>query len=564
MKAIILSAGLQGISTIKNEGLIPPCLMRVENKTLLEKQIEILKKSGVKDILVVIGNEGECWNKENQEKIRKIAKNVIINQDNAITTSSSSILLGLKFFKPDKCLLIDGDLVFEEAVIKSVISNKNPRLIVVEKTGGYSKCNYVETKGELVKSISRSVKTKKRFIGLTKIDEILFKKMKEILDRSENSKMEYTLLLNKLLTDLSLFYLDIENMDGNIGDLFNFKPLMGGSYANTRTISRLIKKVSYVVRKEASDEGKQKLIDEITWIKKLPIEISNYFPDIISYEINEKKAWYEMEYFDLPTLKNLLLSKTIHEKEGVYIIKSLIKLMFDKFYSRKSNAQTKNYVEEVHLKRIKERISLMSKKSDLMKNVLNSKYIFINGEKFFNLPYILERIGKNKRLLNKLEPPFLCMVHGDLHFDNFLVDISQMPMLKIIFLDPRGLDDKYEYCYDLGKLWHSFHGKYDLIHEGKYKLKYAFKETNFYAKVSFTDEYSYLVYENIYQRIKKFLKKSLKDKNWEIRTEFSEVAHFCSVMPFHIKGDKKEKTAIALYLTAVKLANKFFKEYHIK
>ena len=50
------------------------------------------------------------------------------------------------------------------------------------------------------------------------------------------------------------------------------------------------------------------------------------------------------------------------------------------------------------------------------------------------------------------------------------------------------------------------------------------------------------------------------DPHWDIRTSFNEVAHFSSLSPFHIKGDKNEKCALAMYLRGVMLLDKFIDE----
>ncbi|MBS3072832.1 hypothetical protein J4477_03305, partial [Candidatus Pacearchaeota archaeon] len=359
--------------------------------------------------------------------------------------------------------------------------------------------------------------------------------------------------------------IDIEKIDGEVGEILDLKPLGGGSFANTKVISKLIKKTTYVVRKEAT-EGKEKLIDEINWIKNLPSTVAPYFPKIIDFEINDDNVWYEMEYYDLPTLRHLIINKEIKKEEALYILKILVNFMFNRIYSQEVSYETENYVKEIHLKRIKERLIVTAQKSELMKKVINSKEILINGKKYLNLPKIIKIIENDLGLLKKLEPKFLCMVHGDLHLDNFVVDRSQMPQVKFILLDPRGLNKKYNYCYDLGKIWHSLNGKYDLTHEGLFNMKHSFRDSNFEVKISFSDINLALTYDYLRDELRNFLYKSpflKKDSNWEMRTYFNEFSHFCSVMPFHLRGDGHERIALALYLRGVKLANDFLDRYSI-
>ena len=44
---------------------------------------------------------------------------------------------------------------------------------------------------------------------------------------------------------------------------------------------------------------------------------------------------------------------------------------------------------------------------------------------------------------------------------------------------------------------------------------------------------------------------------WKLKTLFSNVCHFCSMTPFHVKGDGTEKIAIAIYLRGMELFDEF-------
>ena len=564
MKAIILAAG-SGIKSHEMTESIPTCLMKIGKETLLQRQIKILKDRGINDIVIIVGQEGNCWNIKNINLIIKTGEKVIINPINAQTPSSSSLILGLKYFKKNPFLVIDGDTVFEESLIKSILKNKSKNVLLVENVKPHRKGNKVKIEKNKIIEISREIDSDKIYGGLMKISGQLSNNLKDYLEKKENQQIEFTEVLNHLLGQYEIGALDIEKISSDVGDLFDSRPLTGGSFANTKIISKLIKKTSYIVKKEAT-KGREKLIDEITWIKNLPRDLVPYFPKIISYEIKKKEVWYEMPYYNLPTLREIIVRNIVTKKESLYILKVLINLMSSKFYNKKINADIENYPQKVHLKRVKDRIIETSKRSKIMKKIISSEYLIIDGKKFENLPKIINHIEKDKDLLKKLTPPFLCKVHGDLHLDNILVDISQMPMIKFILFDPRGLEN-YNYSYDLGKLFFSLHGKYDLTHEGLFNLKHSFRDNKFIAKINFKDRKLFLTFNYLYEKIKKsFQEKSFlkKDKNWLLRTYFSEVAHFCSNMPFHLKEDEKEKIAIGLYIMGTKLANEFMLKYSKK
>ncbi|MEA2036089.1 MAG: NTP transferase domain-containing protein, partial [Nanoarchaeota archaeon] len=552
-----------GIASFLSLSLIPTCMMKIGGETLLERQIAILKKCGIKDIVVVVGKEGNCWNQRNRNLIRKLTKNVIVNPINLETPSSSSLFLALNYFEPSPTIIMDGDTIFEKSIIKTIVNSRHKNLLLV----GRGKSDIITTrilmKENKVKGIGRKIKSNDIYTGFMKVDTNLYKVLRNKLKQRKSQFREYTEVVDKNLKKYNVYGKHMESIQANIGEVLDLKPLVGGSFASTKVISKLMKKTAYVVRKEAV-EGRAKLIDEIKWIRNLPNDLKPYFPEMIGYDTKSKKAWVEFQYYHLPTLRTLLVDKSLSADTALYLLKIMIDFMFSRIYNKRVSNKTKDYTQKIHLNRIKQRLLMTSQKSKILGKIINSRHIVINGKKFYNIPTIIKLIEEDKSILRKLKPSFTSMVHGDLHFDNFLVDISQMPMVKFILFDPRGIDKKYNYTYDLGKLWHSFNSKYDLIHEGQFKLGYKFNRGDFIADMSFTDKRLFSVYSKIKDEFPKILNsipEIKKDKNWLMRTKFSEMSHLCSVMPFHIKYDEKERLAIALYLVGVKLANDFVFEY---
>src|SRR3989344_3754190 len=130
MKAIILAAGL-GTRMGEFGKEIPKCLLKIGEKTLLEIQTDILKRCGIKDIVVVIGKEGLCWTKENQDKIKNIAPLTIINEINHKTHNTYSLKLALDKISTDDIIIIDGDVIFQKKIVEEVMQDK--RNIILSK-----------------------------------------------------------------------------------------------------------------------------------------------------------------------------------------------------------------------------------------------------------------------------------------------------------------------------------------------------------------------------------------------------------------------------------------------
>ena len=72
MKAIILAAG-QGIRLGNGLSELPKCLLKIGNKTIVEKQLESLASAGIEEISIVIGAKGECWTQESFDMIKKLS-----------------------------------------------------------------------------------------------------------------------------------------------------------------------------------------------------------------------------------------------------------------------------------------------------------------------------------------------------------------------------------------------------------------------------------------------------------------------------------------------------------
>ena len=109
----------------------------------------------------------------------------------------------------------------------------------------------------------------------------------------------------------------------------------------------------------------------------------------------------------------------------------------------------------------------------------------------------------------------------------------------------------------MGKLWHSFNGKYDLIHTDISVSKILNNKYTDYELV-FGPNYLVDTYNSIEKSFMKLMKKYpiSNDKNWLLKTNFAEFMHFSSLTIFHLKNVKIENRAVSLYLSAVILGTK--------
>lgn len=137
MQALILAAGM-GKRLGKYTSNNTKCMLKINNKTLIERAIEALVDSGIKKLILVVGYKGENVKKY----LLQDCKNPIIKDielvfiDNPIydkTNNIYSLYLAADEFKKDDTILLESDLIYEPELIKRVAKNKEKNLVSVAK-----------------------------------------------------------------------------------------------------------------------------------------------------------------------------------------------------------------------------------------------------------------------------------------------------------------------------------------------------------------------------------------------------------------------------------------------
>ena len=129
MKAIILAAGTsKRLRPLTNDK--PKCLLEINNKTIIDYQIEVLKNNGIKDIVVIVGyNRKELINILNEKEIK-----YIINYDYETTNSSYSLWLSKDELEGNDFIYLNSDLLFSEHIINELVSNASEFSCIIDKS----------------------------------------------------------------------------------------------------------------------------------------------------------------------------------------------------------------------------------------------------------------------------------------------------------------------------------------------------------------------------------------------------------------------------------------------
>ncbi len=558
MKVIILAAGINTKIDFKK----PKCLLPYKDGTILQYQIDLLKKVGVNpvDIIVVIGKKGIEWNKETAKEIKDIHPNIRVNEKNKSSKNSFSLYMASKPINED-IIAIDGDIVFEEHIISKLIQEKDDNIIVSRVAYSTSEDGgKIILDGHIVKQVGEYLKPHSYpwniHSGIIRLNKETLKDLNKQIKKTISDDMLDN--INKIL-DKHIFYNFDYSQKGYTAetddDLLK-QNLVGGSYANLKKIT--------IVRKEVDKKGKDKLVNEIKWLQTIPKELQHKFTKIKEYGVDDEHAWFEMEYYHLPCLRDLILSKKINADNTLSFLKEVLNFMFKKVYTRNVSVNKEKFIWDKHIMRVNSRILETKQRSPLFDAIFAAENIIINEVNYKNTPFLMQELCERPSLIKRLEPKKLVMVHGDLHFQNILVSPDNPK--DFILVDPRGELLGSDLYYDMGKLLHSCNGLYDFIKTDKFSLNWKIKNSTLNAR------FDYDTHEPVkeYEHIKKELLRTLpeyelirKEPDWKLKMFFAEAMHFSSLMPFHLAYDGREEKAIIMYLTGVRLLNNVFNDFNL-
>ena len=130
MKAIILASGIgKRLSPLTDN--IPKPLLKLNGKTIIEKQIDALLKNDIVDILITTGPFEEEMINFLEEKYEHTSFTFVNNPQYDSTNYIYSLWL-TKDHINDDILLIHGDLIFEEKLLSKMLKS-NDNLVLVNK-----------------------------------------------------------------------------------------------------------------------------------------------------------------------------------------------------------------------------------------------------------------------------------------------------------------------------------------------------------------------------------------------------------------------------------------------
>lgn len=364
--------------------------------------------------------------------------------------------------------------------------------------------------------------------------------------------------------------------------------------------------MSFTITKNATDPQQvEQLIDQIDFLSGLPPPLKRHFPLVIDDSIIRKPGYAEYTMLRRrsmsKSLRDLIFDGTFGEAEALSALKNVLDFTLLELFPMRRQQTASNITAKVHFDRFESRLPKTLRRaaelfpliSDRLERdylrffvkLLKARTLYVNGKRLENAKHCLSILRKSPEVRRRLEPKSTGTIHGDLHFDNILVNFENPS--EFMLIDPRGFRFPVDITYDLGKIWHSLNGLYDFIRGGYYKLdRVVFDGVGVDYSIQtvppptqgslegggsrsgvhtvgwpFSRNVS-KVYELIRQKMPGMLAKYRlikADPNWLFRTEFAECVHFITMPIFHV--DKDIKRSIVLYTRGVELMNGLMTRY---
>lgn len=166
MQAIILAAGM-GKRLKELTSNATKCMVEVNGEMMIHKTLMHLEKLNLNKIVLVVGYEGQQLMDYVNSLGLKTPVEYVVNDVYYKTNNIYSLYLAKEYLLQDDTLLLESDLVYEEAVIRKLVDTPYPSLVLVDKFESWmdGTCITVDEDDNITSFVS------KREFDFTKTDE---------------------------------------------------------------------------------------------------------------------------------------------------------------------------------------------------------------------------------------------------------------------------------------------------------------------------------------------------------------------------------------------------------
>jgi 2-aminoethylphosphonate-pyruvate transaminase len=134
LQAVILAAGV-GARQKKEQNALPKGLIEIGGKPLLEYSLEALSRSGISDLIMVVGFEHQKIRNRFGSRFGDLDINYVLNENYAESGSMYSFALVQDFIE-DEIILLESDLIYEPRAIYRLLNTDYRNCILVTALSG--------------------------------------------------------------------------------------------------------------------------------------------------------------------------------------------------------------------------------------------------------------------------------------------------------------------------------------------------------------------------------------------------------------------------------------------
>lgn len=203
MRAILLAAGI-GKRLRPLTDVTPKSLIRVGDKTVLERMLDSLIEVGVKEIYVVVGHLKEKIKKNIGRKYGDTPVRYILNRDYK-RGSVLSVWAARRYFDDDM-LLMDSDVIFESEILNKLVNSKDENCLLMDKdyrkTGEEMKIAALNKRVvQIARDITERYDEIGEGVGFLKLSKNYHKELLTVLEGTiaDDEDSDYEVALDKLV-----------------------------------------------------------------------------------------------------------------------------------------------------------------------------------------------------------------------------------------------------------------------------------------------------------------------------------------------------------------------------
>lgn len=156
MKALILAAGLGSrLRPLTDD--VPKCMVKVNGVSIIDKQINNLRKNGVRDIFIITGYKEEVLQNHIKKSYNDLNIRIISNSDYDKTNNMYSLYLANEYLSDSEFVMMNSDVFFEAEIIEELLNDTYENLIVCEKDNYNEESMKIIVENNIINEISKKI-----------------------------------------------------------------------------------------------------------------------------------------------------------------------------------------------------------------------------------------------------------------------------------------------------------------------------------------------------------------------------------------------------------------------